>query len=70
MRVSADADLDRWMSRLVSVWRKAQRRPGPPQLSAQEIREVGSAVRTLSLGLTRERGLAGGKYMEDPKLLG
>jgi ribosomal protein RSM22 (predicted rRNA methylase) len=70
VRVSADADLDRWMPRLVSVWRTAQRRPGPAQLSPQEIREVGAAVRTLSHGLTRERGLAGAKYMEDPKLLG
>jgi SAM-dependent methyltransferase len=58
------------MPRLVTVWRKAQRRPGPPHLSTQEIREVGGAVRTLSHGLTRERGLAGAKYMEDPKLLG
>jgi ribosomal protein RSM22 (predicted rRNA methylase) len=70
VRVSADADLDRWMPRLVSAWRKAQRRPGPPQLSVQEVREVGASVRALSHGLTRERGLAGAKYMEDPKLLG
>ncbi len=31
---------------------------------------MASAIRTLSLGLTRERSLAGGRYMDDPRLLG
>jgi SAM-dependent methyltransferase len=64
-------DLDRWMKRLVAVWRKARRRPGDEDpLTPQEIRELGAGVKQLSLGLTRDRSLAGAKYMDDPKLLG
>jgi SAM-dependent methyltransferase len=67
-----DKDLARWMPRLIAVWRKARRAaPGPPdRLTPQELKEVGAAVRKLSLGLTRERELAGARYMDDPKLLG
>jgi ribosomal protein RSM22 (predicted rRNA methylase) len=39
-------------------------------LSPRELKEVASGVRTLSLGLTRERQLAGARYMDDPRLLG
>lgn len=64
-------DLERWMGRLVAVWRRARRRPeGPAQLGPQEIKELGAGVKQLSLGLTRERTLAGARYMDDPKLLG
>ena len=63
-------DLERWIPRLVSVWRKAQRRPGPAELTPAEVRDVGQGVKSLSLGLTRERELAGAKYMDDPRLLG
>ncbi|MHB8872464.1 MAG: small ribosomal subunit Rsm22 family protein, partial [Myxococcaceae bacterium] len=42
----------------------------PGRLSPQEVREVGAGVRKLSLGLTRERQLAGARYMDDPALLG
>ena len=67
-----DKDLNRWMPRLIAVWRKARKGPpGPPdRLTPQELREVGAAVKRLSHGLTRERELAGAKYMDDPKLLG
>lgn len=69
-----DKDLNRWMPRLIAVWRKAQGRKGPAgppdRLTPQELREVGAAVKRLSHGLTRERELAGAKYMDDPKLLG
>ncbi|MBX5482431.1 MAG: methyltransferase domain-containing protein [Myxococcaceae bacterium] len=68
-----DKDLARWMPRLIAVWRKARRGTagGPPdRLTPQELREVAAGVRTLSLGLTRERRLAGARYMDDPKLLG
>jgi SAM-dependent methyltransferase len=59
------------MPRLVAVWRRHLRRPeGPPTLSAGELREVGAGIRTLSLGLTRDRTLAGARYMDDPRLLG
>src|SRR5919198_1946654 len=67
-----DKDLAGWMPRLIAVWRKARRAsPGPPdRLTPAELREVAAAVRKLSLGLTRERALAGTRYMDDPKLLG
>jgi SAM-dependent methyltransferase len=39
-------------------------------LTPEELREVGAGVRTLSHGLTRERELAGARYMDDPRLLG
>jgi ribosomal protein RSM22 (predicted rRNA methylase) len=69
--VDPDRSLARWMPRLVAVWRRHLRRPeGPPVLSAGEIKEVGAGIRTLSLGLTRERALAGARYMDDPRLLG
>jgi SAM-dependent methyltransferase len=64
-------DLARWMPRLVAVWRRARKLPeGPPTLMAKELKEVAAGVRTLSLGLTRERQLAGARYMDDPRLLG
>lgn len=69
---SYDKDLSAWIPRLIAVWRKVRRGPpGPPdRLSPQELKEVGAAVRKLSLGLTRDRELAGARYMDDPKLLG
>jgi ribosomal protein RSM22 (predicted rRNA methylase) len=64
-------DLARWMPRLVAVWRRVRKLPeGPPSLTEKELKEVASGVRTLSLGLTRERQLAGARYMDDPRLLG
>lgn len=64
-------DLDRWMARLVAVWRRANKRPeGPATLTPPELREVAAGVKALSLGLTRDRELAGAKYLDDPKLLG
>src|SRR5450631_1580913 len=64
-------DLAGWMPRLVAVWRRARKLPeGPPTLMAKELKEVAAGVRTLSLGLTRERQLAGARYMDDPRLLG
>lgn len=64
-------DLARWMPRLVAVWRRARKREeGPPTLLPHEVKEVAAGIRTLSLGLTRERALAGARYMDDPQLLG
>lgn len=67
-----ERDLEKWIPRLIAVWRRARKIRGGPadRLAPQELREVGAAVRTLSLGLTRERELAGARYMEDPRLLG
>jgi SAM-dependent methyltransferase len=61
LTVSADAakDLDRWIPRLERGWG-----------GRVDVRSVAQAVRTLSMGLTRDRTLAGAKYMDDPKLLG
>jgi SAM-dependent methyltransferase len=72
MSGDANRDLDAWVPRLIGVWRKARKsRPGPPDaLTPQEVRDVAQGVRTLSLGLTRDRALAGQKYMDDPVLLG
>ena len=65
-------DLERWIPRLIAVWRQARGRGDGPEtrLTPQEIKEVGAGVKQLSLGLTRDRKLAGARYMDDPKLLG
>lgn len=42
----------------------------PGELTRDELREVGAGVKQLSHGLTRDRELAGARYMDDPKLLG
>jgi ribosomal protein RSM22 (predicted rRNA methylase) len=94
--MSGDAmrDLERWIPRLLAVWRqrrqargggrapssrrfergssrRAPSRPVPETgLGPDELREVASGVKALSHGLTRERELAGARYMDDPKLLG
>lgn len=77
-------DLEQWIPRLITVWRQHRAKGRPPQgrharhlhdddargLSPDEVREVAAGVKQLSLGLTRERQLAGARYMDDPKLLG
>ncbi len=45
-------------------------RPPPDTLLPDELREVGAAVARLSRGLTRERELAGARYLDEEKLLG
>jgi SAM-dependent methyltransferase len=66
-----EQDLARWVPRLVATWRKSAKKPGPSdRLTEPELRQVGEGIRTLSLGLTRDRSLAGARYMDDPKLLG
>lgn len=67
--------LDRWIPILLRVWREARRgrsgAEGPPgHLAPEELRVVSAAVRRLSLGLTRDRSLAGERYFDDPELLG
>lgn len=65
-------DLEKWIPRLIAVWRASRRRESGPEtrLTPQEIKEVAAGVKQLSHGLTRERQLAGARYMDDPKLLG
>ena len=72
MSGSYGKDLDRWIPRLIAVWRQARGRAEGPEtrLTPQELKEVGAGVKQLSLGLTRERKLAGARYMDDPRLLG
>ena len=71
------ADLAAWIPRLLAVWRAARRgpkrpgpRPPPDALLPDELREVAAAVTRLSTGLTRDRELAGARYLDDEKLLG
>ncbi len=69
-------DLDTWIARLIAVWRRQKRGAGAMnraptgELTRDEVREVAAGVKQLSLGLTRERQLAGARYMDDPRLLG
>jgi SAM-dependent methyltransferase len=76
VRLPAD-DLAAWIPRLLAVWRGVRRvrqrpgpRPPPDALLPDELREVASAVTRLSTGLTRERELAGARYLDDERLLG
>lgn len=76
--------MEQWIPRLITVWRQHRAKGRPPQgrhgrhqhddegrgLTPDEVREVAAGVKQLSLGLTRERQLAGARYMDDPKLLG
>lgn len=71
---SSQADLQKWVPRLISAWRsrrKGKPRPGPADaLLPDELKEVARGVKELSHGLTRERALVGEKYMDQPHLLG
>jgi SAM-dependent methyltransferase len=61
---------------LLSVWRSnaskahGSRAPADPVLSREELYAVSRNVRELSRGFTRERALAGERYLSDPALLG
>ena len=78
MAPSNAQSLNRWIPRLLKVWRAARRTKGvrgqpelpENRLSRDELREVAAAVQKLSHGLTRDRTLAGAKYMDDERLLG
>jgi hypothetical protein len=54
------------MPRLVARWR--ERRGGAGDPSAKELREIAAAIGELSQGLTRERELAGARYLDRPEL--
>jgi len=64
------AMLSTWVPRLLGAWRRIARRPGGEALSRDELDHVARAVGTLSHGLTRDRALAGARYLDDPALLG
>ncbi len=69
-------DLARWIPRLLAVWsagRKGARggpKPPPDRLAPDELKDVARAVERLSKGLTRDRELAGARYMDEQHLLG
>jgi SAM-dependent methyltransferase len=64
------------MPQLLATWRGLRRevrrapRPPPDRLLPEELREVAAAVQRLSVGLTRDRKLAGARYLDDDRLLG
>lgn len=61
----------RWMPALIEAWRRSRKTRGPEgTLTSQELQQVAAGVKRLSMGLTRERALAGATYMDDPTLLG
>jgi SAM-dependent methyltransferase len=62
--------LSDWVARLVAAWRRIARRPGGEALTLDEREELARAIVTLSRGLTRDRALAGARYLDDPSLLG
>jgi SAM-dependent methyltransferase len=68
--------LESWIPRLLRAFRRGRRggshRAPPPsdRLTGEELAQVAAAVRKLSLGLTRERELAGEGYLNQPDLLG
>jgi ribosomal protein RSM22 (predicted rRNA methylase) len=79
MSSDAGKDLDSWIPRLIAVWRARKAKGAKPRgrvelpassLLPQEVKEVGAGIKRLSHGLTRQRELAGAKYMDDPQLLG
>jgi len=45
-------------------------RTPPDRLLPEELRELARGVERLSTGLTRDRALAGARYLDDPRLLG
>lgn len=70
-------DLDRWIPRLLATWRAGRRhagrggpRPPPDRLLPDELVEIARGVEKLSKGLTRDRALAGARYMDEERLLG
>ena len=63
--------VDAWIPRLIAAWRRVRgSAAGEPSLTPEERRDVVAGAQRLSLGLTRERELAGARYFEDPQLLG
>jgi SAM-dependent methyltransferase len=69
------SDLQRWIPRLLATWRAGRRptrgpRPPPDALLPEELRDVARGVEKLSQGLTRDRALAGARYMDEERLLG
>ena len=67
------------MPRLLAAWRLGRRgrgarrggpRPPPDRLLGDELADVARAVEKLSKGLTRDRALAGARYMDEEALLG
>jgi SAM-dependent methyltransferase len=67
-------ELEAWLPRLIRLWRQEARSKWsdapPDRLLPAEARSVAAGLRRLSLGLTRERLLAGETYFSDPSQAG
>ncbi len=77
MKTVVPIPLDRHLPLLWKVWRGMSSGPGArnapvshSRLTDAELHAAARAVRDLSRGFTRDRGLAGMPYMEDSRLLG
>jgi len=67
-------ELAAWLPRLIRLWRRevcSQWQDAPPdRLLPAEAKSIAAGLRRLSLGLTRERLLAGEAYFSDPAQAG
>jgi hypothetical protein len=68
-----DRDLAAWLPRLLAMARQLlglpSPRPGHGGLEPRERKLLGRAIERLSMGLTRDRGLVGQRYLDDPTML-
>ena len=63
--------LDRWIPRLLSLWRgNTDSRLPPDRCTREELRELTNSIRELTRGLGAARSFAGSDYMNDRRLLG
>ena len=81
MNRSAACPVDQHVPHLIGLWRArfssgsaadhgGSRSLPDGRLTGPELYEAAAAVKELSRGFTRERGLAGARYLDDPGLLG
>lgn len=80
MTVAPACPVDAYVPHLIGLWRErftASATGGRPRaalpagrLTGPELYEAAAAVKELSRGFTRERGLPGSRYMDEPDLLG
>jgi len=68
-----DRDLANWLPRLLATARQLLGWPAPRagdgRLELRDRKLLGRAIERLSLGLTRDRGLVGQRYLDNPEML-